>query len=522
MKKTVGYLIIATGIFIALLAVLMATNAYVSLFDPSILSLPVALQDTLEYEEQTYQLYGMHVAPILIILCAIFFVPYCFTQGRKLIQSRVIDKEKHFNADEPFILYLRSFIDDRYTQKTADRFFDPGQSEESILVSVLARIAPVIAIGNPLDKQNLSGATRIYVSEDEWKSNVIEWATKAKIVVLRLGETTNFWWEVEMCLKTINRNKLLFLIPYSHNFNAVATLYKYLIDSNSELQSLSVEINNPTKGSISSIVYFEENGYPVCHNIPKYRFASLTLSLEDLLCNSLIPFFNRYGLNLKKISIGKSRVIQFIAIIVSIILIWGIFLVDPRNNYPEELYRLCNNNSVYIAKTNQLSERRKLEYTFINREHGKVLLADEDLFSMYCLEATIYASTSLDEFQAILKSPINILLAAKKYLSPELYELFLNLSFKSIILNITTPNKHKLSLEEISNEVECFYETAPDTLIQYLSSDEEIHSTEELYTMQLLMDQIIFKMAEDSINVTPLIRFCWQNSLKEEKQLLTH
>lgn len=281
---------------------------------------PIFEEGTDAFELQKWELYGEVYAPSIFFLLSLIISPRCSIVARKL--SRKQNKNKELRYNEPFILYLRSFIDDNKGQKFVDPVLSEAKTEEENLISVLSEVAPVYCIGSPEDRYTPFGAQRIYVAEHQWKEKVLEMAKYAKGVVLRLGETNNFWWEVEMCLKTIDKDKLLFIIPFTNNFSTVGILYKFLSDNGYFIEIYDISVARAFKGSISSFVYFDSNGNLVSKKLSKSKWVSFVISYENMIRKTLLDFLKRYGLIYqKKVALKKYVLIQYAMILITILYI---------------------------------------------------------------------------------------------------------------------------------------------------------------------------------------------------------
>lgn len=224
--------------------------------------------------------YGLFPFFLSALLCVVF--------SRLRHKTERLEKST-INANSvngPFVLYLRSFVDDATTGKSA-AFLTDDRSEEESLVSVLSTIGPVFAIGDPKDKYTPLGARRIYVDDSQWKDTVRSMAGRAEAVVLRLGNTSGFWWEVEMSLKEIPRHKLMFAIPSSTNFGSVSVLYKYLLEKGIDIAEIGVSIEKKSVGSLSGFLYFNRHGKPVATQVASPRLAKITRSYKEILQESL-------------------------------------------------------------------------------------------------------------------------------------------------------------------------------------------------------------------------------------------
>lgn len=116
------------------------------------------------------------------------------------------------------ILYIRSFADEYKlnqiaTQQTGilPNIFQPSVEEQ--LSAVMAEIGPFIALGSPTEKLPDVGAARGYVTDQAWRKTIEQWMMKARLVLVGLGHTDAFWWEVERAANLVGSRKLSFLIP---------------------------------------------------------------------------------------------------------------------------------------------------------------------------------------------------------------------------------------------------------------------------------------------------------------------
>lgn len=121
----------------------------------------------------------------------------------------------------PPVIYMRSFKDDTAASAAVLSgppgwvFFFPKElaTEEEILARILNDFGPVVTIGRPGEDLRQLGAARMYVSDQEWRDKVSSLIGIARLVVLRLGQTEGFWWELENALKQMNPHQLIILVP---------------------------------------------------------------------------------------------------------------------------------------------------------------------------------------------------------------------------------------------------------------------------------------------------------------------
>jgi hypothetical protein len=72
------------------------------------------------------------------------------------------------------------------------------RSAEQIVTELVAPLGPVVAIARPGERLPALGAARI--STDEWKDRVIRLMECARLVVLQVGLTPGFLWEMNTAL----------------------------------------------------------------------------------------------------------------------------------------------------------------------------------------------------------------------------------------------------------------------------------------------------------------------------------
>jgi tetratricopeptide repeat protein len=140
-------------------------------------------------------------------------------RGKKMMSASV---EELLKADprRP-VLYLRSFLDDHAASKLLSGIQTPWavifgevETEEEMLAKILSDFGPLICIGKPGEEYPELGASRMYVTQEKWHEKVKDLLARASIVVLRLGQTEGFWWELEHSIQELNPRALLIFVPY--------------------------------------------------------------------------------------------------------------------------------------------------------------------------------------------------------------------------------------------------------------------------------------------------------------------
>jgi hypothetical protein len=107
----------------------------------------------------------------------------------------------------PPVLYLRAFRQD----KTAQRFRGLHTREEH-LVRGLSRVGPAVAVGRPEESTTPLGATRLYISDDDWQPVVTSLLGLASLVLLAVGRSPGIQWELKTAARVVAPERLLLLI----------------------------------------------------------------------------------------------------------------------------------------------------------------------------------------------------------------------------------------------------------------------------------------------------------------------
>jgi len=108
------------------------------------------------------------------------------------------------------VLYLRSF---RTDVSTSFKVLQSGlTTDEEQLADVLRPFGDLIAIGRPGEPLPIPGATRMYATDSEWKSVVLDRMRSAPLVVIRAGTGEGLLWELGQAVLNLNPENVLILV----------------------------------------------------------------------------------------------------------------------------------------------------------------------------------------------------------------------------------------------------------------------------------------------------------------------
>ena len=159
----------------------------------SIGCIPVIFHGIKSNEHLSYNI-GAIVAGILLVVPLYHF-------GEFLFGTKKIYDEKHIKYMDSFILYLRSFKDDK--KKVLDEFR---------ILYLLQNYFKVFEVGRPNEfYPSNNGAQHLYIGEN-WKEYVLTMMDKAVFILMRINTTDNYLWEFEQCHSKKLLDKVIFWI----------------------------------------------------------------------------------------------------------------------------------------------------------------------------------------------------------------------------------------------------------------------------------------------------------------------
>lgn len=151
------------------------------------------------------------VGPILII--GGFFIII------RSLRLSAVDANYLLSTDErPPLIYLRAFDDDVHDRRQLNilALISPAaavHSWEAHVAGLLGHFGPFVAIGRPGEPLPELGASRMYVSDDEWKSKVYDLLKQCKLAVLRGGRTEGLRWELGEIVTLLKPHQILLVMP---------------------------------------------------------------------------------------------------------------------------------------------------------------------------------------------------------------------------------------------------------------------------------------------------------------------
>ncbi len=179
------------------------------------------------------------------------------------------------------VIYLRSFDheeDASQIRRALVHVFSrslPGlngwqQREQEEFAEFISQVGPYIAVGRPGEILPESGAARLYLNEENWKSDVSSLLRKSQMVVLRASTSNGLSWEISHLFDHYPAERVLVILP-----NTKQKYLKFAAWANTVFPHPF-----PEKLSTSRLLYFDSNWVPL--SLP---------AKNDNLQQTLAPFF---------------------------------------------------------------------------------------------------------------------------------------------------------------------------------------------------------------------------------------
>lgn len=234
---------------------------------------------------------ALHFDSVLILIVPTFIGYLLLRTGKKYSIQRgdlILT-----NDARPPVLYLRSFKDEVNDRSMATYFKSisfsnkkdlaltvpsSGFREQDALGYIFRKIGPYIALGKPGEDLPELGASKLYVSNEEWQNTIRDFFKKSKLIIFRAGKTEGLKWELIELLETVNPLKVIMILPVKDEDYASFIQWANLI------MPTAFPVNYPVTRS----VVFNEKWEPSW------------LPQGQTLTKSLKPFFDQNGLVIKE------------------------------------------------------------------------------------------------------------------------------------------------------------------------------------------------------------------------------
>lgn len=222
---------------------------------------------------------GFFIILLLILIIAIpvgIFV-YIYYKGN-LSYS---DKESFIQTNKSFILYLRGFENDDYSDRFHLILSKSNSFSEYIFTKAISKYCVCAAIGMTKELDAPLGAKRIYVDDATWKEDVKDLIDKAETVFILMNDRPSCIWEVENSAQYIDKTVYIidnpvkyvlvqeavkYVIPFPHiPALSMKNKFFYLLHVNGEF--MSFEYTNTKKGYRKLLENVFERRKSLCRTI---------------------------------------------------------------------------------------------------------------------------------------------------------------------------------------------------------------------------------------------------------------
>jgi hypothetical protein len=268
-------------------------------------------------------------AAIFVIAMALFY------PGARLLmrakRHRAASARRLLSRDpRPPVVYFRPFTADAIAGRGV--IFSSWVTEEEQLGQVMTEIGPFVAVGAPRESLPELGAARLYVADSEWHQAVENLLERARLVVLRVGRSPGFWWELETSLRARQPEQLLLLVPRDEQ------LYEDFRRRARELMPCDMprltgwNYRRWWRGSLKAAVFFDADWVPNIVDVQTFSLSFLRRSpafpLVPVMHMALRPMFEHLAVPWKRPPINRRLVL-----VLTTCLLYAVFLAAMSHDW---------------------------------------------------------------------------------------------------------------------------------------------------------------------------------------------
>lgn len=168
----------------------------------------------------------------IFLMFAFMMMPVIFQGESNFLHISWYSKESFLKRHSSFSLYLRAFEVDSYTAKTKwyHRLFPDIKTQRFAEHKFASanKHQTICTIGLPEETEAPYGATRVYVENDTWKSEVHELMQLADKIYILLSNRESCLWEIQKSTELLN--KTVFIVEPSCDYPGIRTHLNNIID----------------------------------------------------------------------------------------------------------------------------------------------------------------------------------------------------------------------------------------------------------------------------------------------------
>jgi len=214
------------------------------------------------------------------------------------------------------VLYLRSFRDDNMIARAIG-----FKSIEQEMKVVLFDIGPFIAFADPDKESPDTGAARMYASQECWHEKVLEEMSKAQLVIIRIGDSPSFWWEVQEAIIRVSPKRLVFLIP-PEKIEVTYENFRHKASEWLPYQLPEQKVKWSPFGPRGGILYFEPDWTP---HLRKFKIIWLRQTFWNLFAAplkiGLRPVYEQLGVKWTKPPVQLMQVLYMLVLFLLIVVV---------------------------------------------------------------------------------------------------------------------------------------------------------------------------------------------------------
>lgn len=264
----------------------------------------------------------LNLCALVLTLLALLVVPRLTRRYRRRLRRAFRSACEAMTKDtRPRVLYLRPFEDDKSLSLAVAL-----TSVEQELCMVLSDFGPVFTFKGPLEAPDI-GPARLTVPEDkDWRKEVREQMSSARLVVMRVGNSEGFLWEAGLAAEILKPKQLVFWVPQGES-----GFEKFEQEAKKWLPRRLPPSWSPG-GSRGGIIYFQPDWTP---HFRRFTTVWLRQTFWNLFAATLKiglrPVYEQLGVEWRKPRVQPMQVVYMLALVLLMVLVvYYVFALGSR------------------------------------------------------------------------------------------------------------------------------------------------------------------------------------------------
>jgi hypothetical protein len=126
-----------------------------------------------------------------------------------------------------------------------------GYSLEELVSHEAESLGPTVIIGDPGERLPRLGASREYLADKDWKTEVSKLIEETALLIFVLADTENLFWEFQTAITKGRKDRLLLIVPPVRREHELRSRWQHFIETNAKLLGPGISKHLPQEPVIA-------------------------------------------------------------------------------------------------------------------------------------------------------------------------------------------------------------------------------------------------------------------------------